>query len=93
MKRAFTSGMLAAAATVLFAPSASATIHPIVESADCASAKADAAHPLRDVANPPGQTPGYGSHSTTSPLRAIQKAAAPASSDHKFNQVCGHVGG
>ena len=66
-----------------------ATIHPIVESADCASATADAAHPLGDVADPPGQTPGYGSHSDTSTLRAVQSANGEAFFGHKLNGTCG----
>jgi hypothetical protein len=93
MRRALTASLLAVAATVAFAPSASATIHPIVESADCANATADAAHPLGDVADPPGQTPGYGSHSETSTLRAVEEAIdTPAAFGHKLDGQCGHVG-
>jgi hypothetical protein len=57
----------ATAATVaLFAAAspASATIHPIVASAECANA------PI-EVADPPGQTPGE-NHSDQSTLRALQ---------------------
>lgn len=90
MKRALAISAMAAAATLLVAPSASATIHPIVESADCASSTADAAHPLGDVADPPGQTPGYGSHSDTSTLRAVQEAIdTPAAFGHKLDGECG----
>lgn len=79
---------VAAAAAVTFIPvQASATIHPIVESADCASDTADSMHPLGDVADPPGQTPNYGSHSTTSTLRAVQ--VANTSAFGKFNGECG----
>jgi hypothetical protein len=92
MKRALIISAVAAAATVLTAPGASATIHPIVESADCASATADAAHPLGDVAEPPGQTPGEGSHSDTSTLRALQGAADQAFFGHKLDGQCGKVG-
>src|SRR5215204_7831027 len=55
-----------AATLVLFAAAApaSATIHPIVASAECANASFD-------VANPPGQTPGE-NHSDQSTLRALQ---------------------
>ena len=55
-----------AATLVLFAAAApaSATIHPIVASAECANAPFD-------VANPPGQTPGE-NHSDQSTLRALQ---------------------
>jgi len=86
MKRVLTVAGMAVAATVLTAPGASATIHPIVESADCASGTADAVHPLGDVADPPGQTPEYGSHSDTSTLRAIQEANAAAFG--KFDGEC-----
>ena len=93
MKRALMLTAAVAAAIILSAPSASATIHPIVESADCASATADAAHPLGDVADPPGQTPGYGSHSDNSTLRAVQEAIdTPAAFGHKLDGECGHGG-
>lgn len=82
-----------------FAPAASATIHPIVESFDCASATAFAHHPLNDVADPPGVTPDYGSHSDTSSLRSLivitdgfQDFSSPALSDFKLNGECGHSG-
>ncbi|OFI38781.1 hypothetical protein BIU82_17705 [Arthrobacter sp. SW1] len=82
-----------------FAPAASATIHPIVESADCANATADAHHPLGDVADPIGATPGFGSHSDTSSLRAIivisdgfTDFSSPAMFGHKLDGVCGHAG-
>lgn len=71
---------------------ASATIHPIVESFDCANEQAFAHHPLGDPADPPGQTPGYGKHSDQSTLRAIQEADDSAFSDHKLNGQCGKVG-
>jgi hypothetical protein len=89
MKRAVTAGLLAVAAMVVSAPSASATIHPIVESADCANATADAVHPLGDVADPVGQTPGVGSHSDQSSLRAIQQVDDAAFSEFKFDGSCG----
>lgn len=92
-KRALAVGLMAGAATLSFLPNASATIHPIVESADCASATANAAHPLGDVADPPGQTPGYGSHSDNSTLRAVQEAIdTPASFGHKLDGKCGQAG-
>lgn len=93
MKRALILSAAVAAATLLTAPSASATIHPLVESADCASATANAAHPLGDVADPPGQTPGFGSHSDQSTLRAVQEAIdTPAAFGHKLDGQCGHSG-
>jgi hypothetical protein len=66
---------------------AQATIHPIVESADCA--EGDAHHPLGDVANPPGQTPEFGSHSEQSTLRALNVANLNAFG--KENGDCGSV--
>lgn len=92
MKRTLAVSAMALTATIMFAPSASATIHPIVESPDCASDTANAAHPLGDVADPPGQTPGYGNHSDNSTLRAVQSANAAAFSDHKLDGECGHSG-
>ncbi|HEX6353284.1 hypothetical protein [Actinophytocola sp.] len=78
---------------------ASATIHPIVESADCANATADANHPLGDVADPVGQTPGVGSHSDQSSLRALTvitddftDLSNPALFGHKLDGTCGRVG-
>jgi hypothetical protein len=58
--------LAAAAATfaLIVVSPASATIHPIVASAECANASFD-------VANPPGQTPGA-THSDQSTLRALQ---------------------
>lgn len=87
------------AGTLGLAPAASATIHPIVESYDCASDAAFAHHPLGDVAEPPGVTPGHGSHSTNSDLASLSATtkgftdfSSPAWSDFKLNGVCGQVG-
>ena len=68
---------------------AEATIHPIVESYDCANEQAFAHHPLGDPADPIGQTPGVGSHSDQSTLRAIQEANANAFFGHKLDGECG----
>ena len=57
-------GAVAATLALLAASPASATIHPIVASAECANASFD-------VADPPGQTPGA-NHSDQSTLRALQ---------------------
>lgn len=93
MKRALAVAFLATVATIAGAPSASATIHPIVESFDCANENAFANHPLGDPADPPGQTPGYGNHSDTSTLRAVQNAIdTPAAFGHKLDGECGHAG-
>jgi len=80
------------AAMMALAGPASATIHPIVESFDCANQQAFANHPLGDPADPPGQTPGYGSHSEQSTLRAVQQADDSAFSGHKLNGTCGAGG-
>jgi len=44
-------------------------------------------HPTGDAADPPGQMPGFGSHSDQSSLRALQEAGDSAFSDHKLNEV------
>ena len=71
---------------------ASATIHPIVESADCVGTNVPEGHPTGDVADPPGQTPGFGSHSDQSDLRAFSEADDSASFGHKLDGECGKVG-
>ena len=83
---------LVMAAMMAVAGPASATIHPIVESFDCANEQAFEHHPLGDPAEVPGQTPGYGSHSDQSSLRALQEADDSAFSEHKLNGECGKVG-
>lgn len=82
------------AATLGLAPAASATIHPLVESYDCANDAAFAHHPLGDVANPPGVTPGYGHHSSNSNLASVvaTTSSSPSWSDFKANGTCGKVG-
>ena len=84
--------MVTAALMMAVAGPASATIHPIVESFDCANEQAFAHHPLNDPADPPGQTPGYGEHSDQSTLRAIQEADEHAWFGHKLDGQCGKVG-
>jgi hypothetical protein len=81
-----------------FAPAASATIHPIVESFDCASDVAFDHHPLGDVADPAGVTPGYGEHSTNSDLASLDATSkgftdfsSPSWFGHKLDGECGHV--
>ena len=78
---------------------ASATIHPIVESFDCVGTDVPAGHPIGDVADPPGQTPEFGSHSEQSSLRAIivvsdefTDLSSPALFGHKLDEQCGKVG-
>ena len=93
MRKVFVVAFMAIVASWGSMPSASATIHPIVESADCANAAADAAHPLGDVAEPPGVTPGSGNHSARSNVASLVATDGNAAwSDFKLNEVCGHVG-
>jgi hypothetical protein len=69
----------AVATLALFAAApASATIHPIVASAECSNASFD-------VANPPGQTPGE-NHSEQSTLRALQSTGVLTSSGLDLTQ-------
>ena len=63
-----------AAMLALMAVPAFATIHPIVESFDCANDQAFANHPLGDPADPPGQTPGATPGEGENELRAIEEA-------------------
>jgi hypothetical protein len=79
-----------------FAPAAFGTIHPIVESFDCANEQAFAHHPLGDPAEPIGQTPGVGNHSDQSSLRALDvitdgfnDLSSPALFGHKLDGECG----
>ncbi len=68
---------------------ASATIHPIVESFDCANEQAFAHHPYGDPAEVPGQNPEVGPHSEQSSFRALNEANGHAFSDFKLNGTCG----
>ncbi|MFL4473001.1 hypothetical protein ACIPVK_03265 [Paeniglutamicibacter sp. MACA_103] len=99
MRRSLTAGAVLAMATFAFIPAASATIHPIVESVDCANTTANEHHPLGDVAEVPGVTPGYGHHSTQSDLRSLIATSdgltdfsSPAWFGHKLDGECGHSG-
>ena len=71
---------------------ASATIHPIVESFDCANEQAFAHHPLGDPADPPGQTPGATPGQGNNELRALSVANEVAWFGHKLDGKCGKVG-
>jgi hypothetical protein len=71
---------------------ASATIHPIVESVDCANEQAFAHHPLGDPAEVPGQTPGATPGNGQNEFRALSVANEQAFSEHKLNGQCGKVG-
>jgi hypothetical protein len=84
------------AALSTLAPTAGATIHPIVESFDCANEQAFAHHPLGDPADPRGQTPGdlnpAGQETGSKSFTALNSAADSAFSEHKLNGECGAVG-
>jgi hypothetical protein len=70
---------------------AGATIHPIVESFDCANEQAFAHHPLSDPADPPGQTPDATPGSGNNVLRALSVVPedSPAWFGHKLDGECG----
>ena len=88
-------GVIMFGTSLCFAPAASATIHPLVESFDCANDQAFANHPLGDVAEPPGVTPSADlQHSVNSNLASVRATGptSPSWSDFKLNGVCGHVG-
>jgi hypothetical protein len=97
MRKLVVLAMIVAVLVVVLAPAAFATIHPLVESFDCANQAAFEHHPLGDVADPPGQTPGFGSHSEKSSLRAISAVtkgftdfSSPALLGHKLDGECGN---
>jgi hypothetical protein len=91
-KRVAIAGASALAALVL-APLASPTIHPIVESFECANDQAFANHPLGDPADPPGQTPGATPGNGQNEERAIQETAARNPNfGHGVDGQCGKVG-
>jgi len=69
---------------LVVAPVASATIHPIVESFDCANAQAFANTPNGDPAEAPGQL--------TSDFAALSNANESAFSSFKLNGTCGARG-
>jgi hypothetical protein len=90
---------LVMAAMMALAGPASATIHPIVESFDCANEQAFAHHPLGDPADPPGQTPGATPGQGNNELRALivvtdgfTDFSSPALFGHKLDGQCGQVG-
>ena len=90
----FAVGLLVALSCL--APTAGATIHPIVESFDCANEQAFAHHPLGDPADPRGQTPGDvnpgGQETGAKAFTALGNASDSAFSEHKLNGECGGVG-
>jgi hypothetical protein len=91
-RRVAIAGASALAALVL-APLASPTIHPIVESFECANDQAFANHPLGDPADPPGQTPDATPGNGQNEERAIQETAARNPNfGHGVDGQCGKVG-
>lgn len=98
-RRLLLTGVVAGLLTALSAGSALATIHPIVESADCANIQAYEHHPLGDPADPMGQTPGATPGNGQNELRALQSVtdgftdfSSPALFGHKLDGTCGKVG-
>jgi hypothetical protein len=83
---------LVMAAMMALAGPAFATIHPIVESFECANEQAFAHHPYGDPAEVPGQNPEVETHSDQSSFRALDVANGNAFSEHKLNGECGKVG-
>ena len=85
------------AAVMAVAGPASATIHPIVESFDCANEQAFAHHPLGDPADPLGQTPGdvnpAGKPTGSGGFTALSNANPEAFFGHKLNFECGTAQG
>jgi hypothetical protein len=65
----------------IFASTAGATIHPLVESFDCANAAAFANTPNNDPAEVPGQI--------TSGFAALSNASDAAYQSFKLNGACG----
>src|SRR3990170_4409150 len=87
------------AAMMAVAGPASATIHPIVESFDCANEQAFAHHPLNDPAEPPGATPGdqnpagQPTGQGNNEFRALSVSNEQAWFGHKLNEECGTAQG
>jgi hypothetical protein len=84
---------LVMAAMMALSGPASATIHPIVESYDCANEQAFVHHPLEDPAEVPGQTPGATPGDGNNELRALSVSNEEAWFGHKLNDECGSAQG
>jgi hypothetical protein len=91
VRRAFVGAAVVAGGVLLTSGMAGATIHPIVESFDCANAQAFAHHPLGDPADPMGQTPGATPGDGNNELRALTVVGvdSPAAFGHKLDGECG----
>ena len=99
MKKRALAIAVVATATLAVPMSASATIHPIVESFDCANPQAFAHHPLGDPADPLGQTPGATPGNGNNALRALiavtdgfTDESSPALFGQKLDGTCGKAG-
>jgi hypothetical protein len=73
MRKRFVIASASVLVALALAPVASPTIHPIVESFNCANEQAFESHPLGDPADPLGQTPGATPGNGANELRAIQE--------------------
>jgi hypothetical protein len=91
MRRIAVFTVVSVLAVLVLAPTVVGTIHPIVESFDCASETAFAHHPLGDVADPRGQTPGATPGQGQNELAALSNANGNAFSDFKLNGTCGNA--
>ena len=99
VRRLLVPALLAGLLFALSAGTALGTIHPIVESFDCANEQAFANHPLGDPADPPGQTPDATPGNGQNELRALvvitdgfTDGSSPALFGHKLNEECGPAG-
>ena len=99
VRRLIVPAVLAGMLVALSAGTALGTIHPIVESFDCANEQAFANHPLGDPADPLGQTPGATPGNGRNELRALfvisdgfTDPSSPALFGHKLDEKCGKVG-
>lgn len=96
MQKITTLVLLVAAMLVALAASASATIHPLVESGDCAQGVPQ--NSTGDIMDPPGQTwanpaNGRNDHAAIMAVtRGFTDLSSPALFGHKFNSQCGKVG-
>ena len=91
IRRVLVVAVAAVGGVMFMSGTAGATIHPIVESFDCANEQAFAHHPLGDPADPPGQTPGATPGNGNNELRALSVVPedSPALFGHKLDGQCG----
>jgi len=91
VRRVLVAAVAAAGGVMFMGDTAGATIHPIVESFDCANEQAFAHHPLGDPADPRGQTPDATPGDGNNELRALSVVPedSPARFGHKLDGQCG----